>query len=97
MRVTYNDLVSQDVHVRDKVTRSLFEFIGIPFSKEVAKSVENFRRGYGETTNKTRKEKNDGFYGVYRPDNYDPDHWKYAIKREVRASENQIRHLKQIS
>ena len=94
MKVEYNDLVSQDEHVKDQVTRSIFEFIGIPFTKEVAKNVENFRKGWGDLKNKTEKEKDQqsGFFDVsmdvYRPDNYDPNHWKKSIKRKMLADLN---------
>ena len=86
IRVEYNDLVSQDVNIRDKVTRSLFEFIGIPFTHVVAENVDDFRQGWGGINNKTKKERKQlgGFYGVYRPDNYDPDHWEDNMKRKVR-------------
>ena len=90
MRVEYNDLVSQNDHVKDQVTRSLFEFIGIPYTKEVAENVDKFRQGWGELKNKTEKEKDQqaGFFGVYRPDNYDPNHWKKNIKSKVLADFN---------
>merc|ERR1719264_1285884 len=63
-RVKYNDLVSQDANTRGNVTKALFEFVGIPFSKEVADNVDNFRSG-GEDR---------GYFNVYRPDDYNPDH-----------------------
>ena len=87
IRVRYNDLVSQDINIRDKVTRSLFEFIDIPFTKDVAKNVEDFRRGWGVLENKTKEERKElgGFYGVYRPGNYNPDHWENDMKRDVRS------------
>ena len=92
IRVRYNDLVSQDLYIRNKVTRSLFEFIDIPFTNVVAQNVENFRRGWGGLKNKTKEEKGQlsGFFGVYRPDNYNPDHWKNKIKREVRIEQDHI-------
>ena len=92
IRVRYNDLVSQDLYIRNKVTRSLFEFIDIPFTNVVAQNVENFRRGWGGLENRTKEEKGklSGFFGVYRPDNYNPDHWKNKIKREVRTEQDRI-------
>ena len=92
IRVRYNDLVSQDLYIRNEVTRSLFEFIDIPFTNVVAQNVENFRRGWGGLKNKTKEEKGQlsGFFGVYRPDNYNPDHWKNKITREVRTEQDHI-------
>ena len=90
IRVRYNDLVSQDLYIRNKVTRSLFEFIDIPFTNVVAQNVDNFRRGWGGLKNKTEKERGklSGFFGAYRPDNYNPDHWRNKIKREVRIEQD---------
>ena len=74
------------------LVRSLFEFIDIPFTNVVAQNVENFRRGWGGLKNKTKEEKGQlsGFFGVYRPDNYNPDHWKNKITREVRTEQDHI-------
>ena len=72
-KVKYNDLVSQNANTRHNVTRALFEFIGIPFSKEVADNVDNFRSGSGERS----------YFNVYRPDDYNPDHWEDQIQQEV--------------
>ena len=72
-KVKYNDLVSQDANTRHNVTRALFEFIGIPFSKEVADNVDNFRSGRGERS----------YFNVYRPDDYNPDHWEEQIQQQV--------------
>ena len=87
MKVKYEDLVSEDIDVRDKVTRSLFEFIGIPFTSDIAKNVANFRLGYKSIENGTEEEKEQlgGYFGVYRPDNYNPDHWRDKMKRKVRS------------
>ena len=87
MKVKYDDLVSEDFDVRGKVTRSLFEFVGIPFTSEVAKNVANFRLGYKSIENSTEKEKNrlGGYSGVYRPDYYKPDHWRDTMDREVKS------------
>ena len=87
MKVKYDDLVSEDFDVRGKVTQSLFEFVGIPFTSEVAKNVANFRLGYKSIENSTEKEKNrlGGYFGVYRPDNYKPDHWRDTMDREVKS------------
>ena len=74
-RVKYNELVSQDTNTRNNVTRALFEFIGIPFSKEVADNVDNFRSGSGEHN----------YFGVNRPDDYNPDHWEDQIPQQVRG------------
>ena len=53
----------------------------------MAKNVEDFRRGWGVLENKTKEERKElgGFYGVYRPDNYNPDHWENDMKRDVRS------------
>ena len=67
-------MVSQDGNTRDTVTRALFEFIGIPFSKEVADNVKNFRSDNGEI----------GYYNVNRPADYNPDHWKDEIQQQVK-------------
>ena len=72
-RVKYNDLVSQDANTRGNVTKALFEFVGIPFSKEVADNVDKFRSG-GEDR---------GYFNVYRPDDYNPDHWEDQIQQQV--------------
>ena len=72
-KVKYNDLVSQDANTRHNVTRALFEFIGIPFSKEVADNVDNFRSGSGERS----------YFNIYRPDDYNPDHWEEQIQQQV--------------
>ena len=87
MKVKYDDLVSKYIDVRGKVTQSLFEFVGIPFTSEVAKNVANFRLGYKSIEDSTEKGKERlprGYFGVYRPDNYNPDHWRDQMEREVK-------------
>ena len=87
MKVKYEDLVSNDIDVRDKVTRSLFKFIGVPFTSDVANNVANFRIGYKSIENSTEEQKDQlgGYFGVYRPDNYNPAHWRDKMKRKVKS------------
>ena len=73
-KIKYSDLVSQDENTRDNMTKALFEFIGIPFSKEVADNVKDFRSDNGGT----------GYYSVNRPADYNPDHWKDEIQQKVK-------------
>ena len=83
-RVKYNDLVSQDINIRGNVIKSLFDFIGIPYSNEVARNVDIFRLGRNSTEGK--KQQSDGYFGVYRPNDYNPDHWEEEIDQQVRES-----------
>ena len=76
MKVKHGDLVSRDFNTRHNVTRALFEFIGIPFSEEVADNVDNFRSGTGDRSK---------YFGVYRPDDYNPDHWEDQIQHQVKV------------
>ena len=84
----YNDLVSRDINVRGKVTKSLFEFMGVPFSNEVARNVEIFRRGRNSTEG--GKQQSDGYFGVSRPNDYNPGHWEEEIDQQVRGLDGQV-------
>jgi len=77
-KIKYSDLVSQDENTRANMTKALFEFIGIPFSKEVADNVKDFRSDNGGT----------GYYSVNRPADYNPDHWKDEIQQKLLTDVN---------
>ena len=68
VRVRYEDLVSEE-HTED-ILRELYDFMGIPF---VLKSKLSRLLHGGK----------DGYYGLSRNDNFDPNHWTKELSREV--------------
>jgi hypothetical protein len=76
VRVRYDDLANPGT--RTKVVDSLYEFMGVRFTEDVAERVNTFLRS--ESQDEINKYE---YWTTYRNESFDPYHWKSDLKEEV--------------
>jgi hypothetical protein len=78
MRVRYDHLA--DPETRSKLIESLYEFMGVRYTEDVEKRVQNFLSGKA----RVEEDKNE-YMSTNKNESFDPYHWKHDLKKKVGA------------
>ena len=76
----YEDLVSKE-HTMS-LLKLLYDFMGFPYD------LENINKTLGDLLHGGEKEDRGRYYSLNRDKNFDPNHWRRDLSREVRCVPN---------
>ena len=76
----YEDLVSKE-HTMS-LLKLLYDFMGFPYD------LENINKTLGDLLHGGEKEDRGRYYSLNRDKNFDPNHWRGDLSREVRCVPN---------